>query len=273
MKRKSYFFILFFLLVLAGVYGTFHKLLWMKRFRTTEEIHLVKDAPKTGLEKLRMSGSGTVAFYELKWRLNQVAGPVVLVDLTQEEKPYYCGLQDTLFHPTGESIPFLYQVRRLFMTGTTDFKPEYRQSEKELSEEFGFQYYDYEIRRQDVPPPAMVDQFIEFIHQLPKNAWLHIHCDGGKGRTTTFMIMVDILKNGRDLSIEDIVKRHYQLGGVDLFDTAVWVKGTYTKEQLEARKNFVIQFHQYVNDHEGYGKKTWSDWLRLPTPELIKNGI
>lgn len=262
MKRKNYLFILLSLVLLGGLYGAFHKVLWMKRFRTTETIHLVKNAPKEGLAELQMSGSSTVAFYELKWRLRQVKGPIVLVDLTEEDKPYYCGLHKTFFYSTGETIPFLYQFRRFIMAGSTEIKPEYLQSEKELSSKFGFHYFDYEIRRQDVPLPTMVDQFIEFIHHLPKDAWLHIHCDGGKGRTTTFMIMVDTLKNGKNLSIEDIVKRQYQLGGVDLFDTSVWVKGTYTKEQLDARKDFVVSFHHYVNDPEGYEKKSWSEWLQ-----------
>jgi hypothetical protein len=43
--------------------------------------------------------------------------------------------------------------------------------------------------------------------RLPENAWAHFHCEAGLGRTTTFMVLYDMLRNANRVSLEDIVQR------------------------------------------------------------------
>lgn len=42
--------------------------------------------------------------------------------------------------------------------------------------------------------PENIDEFIKLYKSLPKDAWLHFHCEAGKGRTTTFLAMYDMMK-------------------------------------------------------------------------------
>jgi hypothetical protein len=57
-----------------------------------------------------------------------------------------------------------------------------------------------------------VDRFILAVRALPENAWAHFHCEAGRGRTTTFMVLYDILRNANRVSLEDIVRRQKILG-------------------------------------------------------------
>ena len=46
------------------------------------------------------------------------------------------------------------------------------------------------------PEPQAIDAFLTFYRSLPQNpGWLHFHCQAGHGRTTTFMVLYDILQN------------------------------------------------------------------------------
>jgi hypothetical protein len=75
------------------------------------------------------------------------------------------------------------------------------------------------------------------------------------------MVMYDILRNGKEVSLEDIVKRQHYLGSENIIDTTVWAKkSSYSKRKLEIRRDFLRAFHRYVNDPEGYGASTWQQW-------------
>ncbi|MBQ9441468.1 MAG: hypothetical protein IJU55_00440 [Selenomonadaceae bacterium] len=65
------------------------------------------------------------------------------------------------------------------------------------------------------PSPQVVDDFLSFVNRLGRNDWLHFHCHAGHGRTTTFLVFYEILKNP-DSSLEEICHRQHLLGGSDL---------------------------------------------------------
>ena len=81
------------------------------------------------------------------------------------------------------------------------------QSELELAKSKGMGYIRIPVTDGHTPSDDMVDYFINFVNNQPKNTWLHFHCKEGIGRTTTFMIMYDIMKNYKDVSLNDIIKR------------------------------------------------------------------
>lgn len=60
----------------------------------------------------------------------------------------------------------------------------------------------------------MVDYFINFVKNQPENTWLHFHCKARAGRTTTFMIMYDIIKNCNEVNLNDIIGRQIILSGI-----------------------------------------------------------
>lgn len=93
--------------------------------------------------------------------------------------------------------------------------PRVVKTEREASEKVGFEYKRFAAADMQFPAPELVDDFIIFVANLPENSWLHFHCHAGHGRTTSFLVMYDIMKNP-DLPLEEICKRQYLLGGTNL---------------------------------------------------------
>jgi hypothetical protein len=261
-KKKIYIILPAIMGILFGLYSLFHDTLLLGRYRTMPSFQNDQAIKTEGLAELRMSGSNEIVFYDLKWRLRDITGPIYILDLTGGLVKYYHSIPDTTFIHTKHNSKVACAMRRLLAMGSFTINPEILKTEKEVADQYGFIYMDYLIDSRSVPRPEKVDELIQFLNQLPKDAWIHVHCNKGKGRTSVVMNMVDILKNGHLLPVEEIVKRQFHMGSVDLFDTNLWTKGTYTKEQLENRKEFITQFHRYVNDPQGYGHTSWQEWCK-----------
>ncbi len=89
-------------------------------------------------------------------------------------------------------------------------------SEKNLAEEHGFEYQRFSVRDFDSPDEKEFSRMVKFIKTLPPNKTIYVHCAGGKGRTTLFLVTLDIIKNGKNIKLEDIFTRQSQLGGAKL---------------------------------------------------------
>ncbi len=132
-----------------------------------------------------------------------------------------------------------------------------------IEQELGANYLRILVTDHFAPNASQVDLFVSFVQQLPEDSWLHFHCRGGKGRSTTFMAIYDIIINGKNLTLDEILKRQYKLGGSKLstvnfsIDRKKW-KTTSVKD----RYNFIKKFYDYVLDANGYNKSTWSTWLK-----------
>lgn len=114
------------------------------------------------------------------------------------------------------------------------------------------------------PTPEECDEFVSFVKWLDKQGdekiWLHFHCKAGRGRTTTFLAMYDMLRNASKVSFDGIVSRQRDLGGIDLVDPdtgAVW-KEPYAKE----RTQFIKNFYAYCKQEGPNGfKEPYSKWI------------
>lgn len=96
------------------------------------------------------------------------------------------------------------------------------------------------------PSEPEVAAFCEWFKNRDPSVWTHFYCAGGKGRTTTFMAMADILENGKTDSLETILKRQHELGGANLADTSSskpWMPPLKEK-RFEFLKNF---YNMYKN--------------------------
>ncbi len=135
------------------------------------------------------------------------------------------------------------------------------QNEKYVVESEGFKYIRFSAADMIFPEPSTVDEFINFYLNLPKNYWLHFHCHAGHGRTTTFLVFYDILKNP-NLSLEEIVQHQFELGGSNLLEAADgddW----YSQVNRE-RANYLKKFYQYVKEQRDKNFQiTWSDWIEI----------
>lgn len=106
------------------------------------------------------------------------------------------------------------------------------------------------------PTNEDVDAFIQFVRDLPPNSWVHFHCAAGRGRTTAFLILYDMLKNSKQASFDDIVRRQHFLGGVNYlyFPQSSW-KYPYNMQ----KQNFLRQFYQYSREADP-STTLWSEW-------------
>lgn len=141
-------------------------------------------------------------------------------------------------------------------------------SERELVESEGFTYLRLPCTDHTMPTPAVIDAFIEFVKGTDMdNTWFHFHCVGGKGRTGTFMMLYDKMKNS-GVSDKDIMYRHARMGASYPIYT-----GSGSNAAMYAEKaDLTPLLYQYVEENaaDGYAV-SWSDWLRdklAASPEL-----
>lgn len=110
------------------------------------------------------------------------------------------------------------------------------------------------------PTDVEVDRFVAAVRDLPPQAWVHFHCRAGKGRTTTFMVLYDILKNSQMDSLATINERVMKLSddydALAIPDEKDW-KFQYQKERAE----FIENFYAYAKENPNL-EKLWTEWTK-----------
>ncbi len=132
-------------------------------------------------------------------------------------------------------------------------------TEEELTKEFNTGYFRLTIADHRKPLTGDVDRFVNIIQNLKTDNWIHFHCHAGDGRTTTFMVMYDMLKNAKRVSFEDIISRQYLLGGIDLTkdeDFPSW-----DKQYAIERTEFLKSFYSYCRENTDNFKTSYSEYL------------
>jgi len=132
-------------------------------------------------------------------------------------------------------------------------------NEAEMVQQLHFNYQRLPVSDHRAPQDQVVEQFVNLIDKLPDNLWLHIHCRGGKGRTTTFLALYDMLKNADKASFDEIIQRqasippYYNLYWIDREDPELnfW---------YHQRLQFLNEFYQYAQDRLVGYKGAWSEW-------------
>lgn len=136
--------------------------------------------------------------------------------------------------------------------------PKSLMTEEQLAHSHGMRYINLVVKDHHIPDDEIVDAFIDLCQNRSDETWVHMHCRAGKGRATTFMVMLDIINNAHHLSLKDIVHRQYLLGKRDLFDLGP--AGTAKHKMLAKRAAFLKKFYAYAKDVKGLGSKSWSEW-------------
>jgi hypothetical protein len=115
------------------------------------------------------------------------------------------------------------------------------------------------------PSDKQVDRFVKLVRAVGKDkgTWLHVHCEAGDGRTTTFLAMYDMMHNARAVSFEDIVHRQWLLGGIDLLATNA--RAPWKREYARKRAEFIKKFYRYCRENKDGFKTMWSAWLEGKT--------
>lgn len=229
---------------------------------------------REGLDRLNAFGSGFINYRDLKPLLIQNSNKLHMVNLLHDQLYYYndrclrwygLGYTDKTFGNvmfTHKPFKFAYKSIIRFIFGTPPVNdPSRFKTEEQIIRELGG---NYSIPLKNNPDwlthQEFVEDLIKFFETLPEGATVYFHCSHGRGRTTTFLVLYDIFKNGKKVSLQDIANRHYCLGREDVLDTELLATGTWTQEGLIARKKFVEHFYAYMNDPKGYHHQSWIQW-------------
>ncbi|MBA3812875.1 MAG: hypothetical protein H0X26_00040 [Alphaproteobacteria bacterium] len=241
------------------------------KFRTMQnKIASTESVDLTGLDKLSASGGPIMDFPTLKNKLGFVTKPIIIVDSMKEHHGYINDIPITFFGYHRKKPDLRYFLRRLFFTGTSQSQHELIVQEREVAQKYGFGYANIRIDSKCVTPDARVEEFVTYFDQAPENVWFHFHCRHGKGRTSIALVMYDIMKNAPEVSLEDIVRRQYLLGSVNLSDVAAWRKNsTYPSQALERRKKFIQQFYAFICQRKAGGVRRWSEWRASPPTSVV----
>ena len=256
-------------------------------FRSCRDAFAVEsDASRDGLDALKISGSAqppAAALPLLYARLREEAGetvPIYLVDLRQESHRFVNdGVPVSWYEPgnranlgcdaamvrereTAQLAALVGTVFTAVPLGNTDTKilTDYSAevfravTEETAAQAAGFRYARFSAADQRFPDAETVDAFLRFYQTLPEGAWLHFHCHAGHGRTTTFMVFCDILRNP-DVAFADIVERQYAMGGTNLLAMS-------GDEEKNDRALKLYLFYEYVAEQRAAGFAVpWSVWL------------
>jgi hypothetical protein len=135
------------------------------------------------------------------------------------------------------------------------------QTERDLIQKLGSHYIRFSVTDHKRPTDQLIDQFLDFLKNLPENSWLHFHCRGGVGRTSSFMLMIDIIKNGKDMPLDHLIQRNVEAGGSTKLFELDKLGASKFKDGL-VRRDFLVSFYKYVKDPNGYGVTSWSKWIQ-----------
>jgi len=263
-----------------------------RNFRTTDDPVNAANGQtfaKTDLAELRASGSGEFTSNGLKLLLARTRGPVTVFDLRQETHLFVNGLPISWFATndwanvgrTHDAIVSDEAVRvqsfkpsteitvaggDIKKSGTASSPPVHlivrnATTERELVEENKAAYVRLTVTDHARPLDEELDRFILAVRALPENGWAHFHCEAGRGRTTTFMVLYDVLRNATRLSLDDIVNRQKLLGyGYDVLKSAS--AGDWRAPYTEDRAALIRAFYSYARANPGGRPQLWSEWLK-----------
>lgn len=131
-----------------------------------------------------------------------------------------------------------------------DITVDFISNESQLVTEADMQYKRFAVKDNSAPTPDIVDEFVEFIKNKPDNIHLHFHCAAGKGRTTSFMVMYQAMKNNSNLTLEQLLSYQYNIGGVNLHDNNI-------------QYNFLEDFCNYVQKNKDSNYSiSYSQWIK-----------
>lgn len=277
-----------------------------RRFRTTRD-PLPEPFEVSGLLDLNMSGSGQFSALQfqalLEYLENFKISPhqVLVVDLREEPHAFINGTPVTWYAgkawwiqndpisfverrekkrlgelSVGQSIllkDIAYKDKAGYVQQLTDhtYVITSLMTEEQVVTTAGAQYIRLPVTDHMRPDDKDVEQFLSLIKRLPPHIWIHFHCRAGRGRTSTFMVMYDMIRNPK-LSKDAIIDRQVRLGSLDVRHRSGPLKARKIPDE-ELRHRFINLFYDYLHASDGYGTNTWTKWNMLRYMKYSKSDI
>ena len=226
-------------------------------------------------DRLSISGSGQMSPEGLRWLYGRLKDRAVyVVDLRQEPHGFADGVpvswhtrgnaanaglsageverreMSLLMSGVGRSMTAYPMGRMDIESGmaAVSFTPSHVSTERMEAELAGLRYVRISAVDMRWPDPEAVDEFMDFYRELSGSRWVHFHCQAGRGRTTTFMALYEILACPNE-TVEQVAAHQKEIGGIDLAAAG-------RLEQLRL-------FHRFADETRPGGfVMRWSDWLR-----------
>jgi hypothetical protein len=253
----------------------------------------VERSPDTGgLAELACSGSAqfsAVGWEDLQARLNVPRERLYVIDLRQESHGFLNGAAVSWYAQTNWGCVGLSDEQALMLEGLRltllersghlqlGRVEDVKRGQPRLLTEWPRHTVADEARLLDLPPghylrlpvtdharpsDAAVERFIGLVQGLPPRAHLHFHCRGGKGRTSTFLALYDMLRHADRLSYDALLERQRRWSDYDLRKSAdpASPKAPYIQE----RTRFLEHFYRYARAHPGGASRSWTQWLSCP---------
>ncbi|HDK7174445.1 TPA: hypothetical protein PTV31_000987 [Clostridium botulinum] len=248
-----------------------------KKFRKSSDISNVeknKNINLSGLNTLNISGSKQFSEQNLPLIISNIKTslPITVVDLRQESHGFINGLPVSWANKKNDANIGLTKaevledennkLKSIKLNSPISFYndpdktiiPTKVENEEQLVKHNSLSYVRIPVTDTKLPTDDMVDYFVDVIKSNPKDTWYHFHCKQGIGRTTTFMIMYDMMKNAKEVSADDIIKRQLLLAGFDENQ----MKSFYS----DKRSTFLQSFYKYSKENGNDFKIKWSDWKK-----------
>lgn len=223
-----------------------------------------------GLSDLNTYGSGFIYYSDFK---KYFANPskIHMISLMDDDIYYYkesClvsyGLGYTLENlgiPIITEKAFKAKLSRLLCGPPIPHELSQFQTERQIIEEMGGHYYlPLKGNEEWLSNQGFMEDLIHYFESLPTDALLYVHCIHGRGRTTTILVLYDIFRNAKQVPLKDLTNRHFCLGRENVLNTEFKSNGTWSQEGLNARKDLVARFYDYMTDQDGYKHQSWTQW-------------
>ncbi len=251
-----------------------------------------KETPDTsGLNSLNISGSSEFSNENLPLLIKKINSKRLIdIDLRQETHGFVNGIdvswygkydwadvgltREQVLKLEKHKLDSLQQIKIVTVTRvikkekSTDTFLEFKDTsievasvkqEEELAKDFGVEYFRITATDHRQPLVSDVDLFIGYVTRLTGDYWIHFHCHAGDGRTTTFMVMYDMMKNAKNVSFEDIIARQYLIGGINLTKDEDFP--SYDKQYAIERTSFLKGFYDYCKTNNDNFKTSYEKWL------------
>lgn len=248
-----------------------------KRFRKTNDLTNLKGnkvIDLNGLVNLNISGSAQFSENGLVLIKQSIgnAMPIIVVDLRQESHGFINGeaiswvsnknkankglTKEAVLSDENTRLQSIL-LNKPMSIGKKTLIPKKLENEEKLVKRNGMSYMRIPITDKEIPNDDMIDYFIKFVKSLLPNTWLHFHCKAGIGRTTTFIVMYDMMKNAKNVSLQDIMNRQILLGGKNLLRDE-----QLSMNRFEQRATLIKRFYRYCVENNDNFITTWSQWIR-----------